>query len=138
MIVVDIAVQMETVPYAMATGEDLEETVQLVEKIGQRALGVTADVRSQKQLDDAVSQGLAEFGKIDILIANAGILSFAPFWEMSEQAWDEIIGVNLTGVWKSAKAVAPHMIAQSCAIACASPVALRRSWRSRRAPSMWE
>jgi len=109
-VLVDIADQMETVPYRMATSEDLAETVRQVEALDRRALAVTADVRDQGQLDEAVSRGIAEFGKIDILIANAGIWTQGPFWELSEQSWEEMIGVNLTGVWKSAKAVAPHMI----------------------------
>jgi SDR family mycofactocin-dependent oxidoreductase len=109
-VLVDIADQLETVPYAMATADDLAETVRQVEALDRRALAVTADVRDQGQLDEAVSRGIAEFGKIDILIANAGIWTQGPFWELSEQSWDEMIGVNLTGVWKSAKAVAPHMI----------------------------
>ncbi len=109
-ILVDIADQLETVPYRMATQDDLDETVRQVEALDRRALAVTADVRSQDQLDEAVRRGLAEFGQIDILIANAGIWTQGAFWELSEQAWDEMIGVNLTGVWKSAKAVAPHMI----------------------------
>ena len=109
-ILVDIADQMKTVPYAMATDEDMAETVREVEALGGQALSITADVRSQAELDDAVSRGIAEFGQIDILIANAGIWTTSPFWELSEEAWDEMIGVNLTGVWKSAKAVARHMI----------------------------
>jgi len=109
-VLVDIADQLATVPYRMATQEDLAETVRQVEALDRRALAVTADVRDQAQLDEAVSRGIAEFGKIDILIANAGIWTQAPFWEITDQAWDEMIGVNLTGVWKSAKAVAPHMI----------------------------
>jgi SDR family mycofactocin-dependent oxidoreductase len=109
-VLVDIADQLETVPYVMATADDLAETVRQVEALDRRALAVTADVRDQGQLDEAVSRGIAEFGKIDILIANAGIWTQGPFWELSEQSWDEMIGVNLTGVWKSAKAVAPHMI----------------------------
>lgn len=52
----------------------------------------------------------SDLEKIDILIANAGIWTRAPFWEMDEDTWEEMIGVNLTGVWKSAKAVAAHMI----------------------------
>ncbi len=109
-ILVDIADQLETVPYKMAVQDDLDETVRLVEALDRRALAVTADVRSQEQMDEAVRRGLAEFGQIDILIANAGIWTQGAFWELSDQAWEEMIGVNLTGVWKSAKAVAPHMI----------------------------
>ena len=109
-ILVDIADQLESVPYKMATQDDLAQTVREVEALDRRALAVTADVRSQEQLDEAVRRGLAEFGQIDILIANAGIWTQGAFWELSEQSWEEMIGVNLTGVWKSAKAVAPHMI----------------------------
>lgn len=72
-IIVDIADQMGTVPYKMATQADLDETVAHVEAYDKRALAVKADVRSQEQLDHAVARGIAEFGKIDILIANAGI-----------------------------------------------------------------
>jgi SDR family mycofactocin-dependent oxidoreductase len=109
-IVVDIADQLETVPYPMGRKEDLDETVAQVEALDRRAVAVVADVRSQEQMDRAVEVGIAELGKIDILIANAGIWTLAPFWELTEQQWEEMIGVNLTGVWKSAKAVAPHMI----------------------------
>ena len=109
-ILVDIADQLATVPYQMARRDDLDETVRQVEALDHRALAITADVRSQEQLDAAVRRGIAELSKIDILIANAGIWTRAPFWELTEQQWDEMIGVNLTGVWKSAKAVAPHMI----------------------------
>src|SRR6201996_2689610 len=77
---------------------------------GRRVIAVQADVRSQKQLDAAVAAGIAELGKIDILIANAGIWTQGSFWELTDEQWDEMIGVNLTGVWKAAKAVAPHMI----------------------------
>ncbi|WP_432974507.1 mycofactocin-coupled SDR family oxidoreductase [Dactylosporangium sp. CA-233914] len=109
-VAVDIAAQIATVDYPMASQDDLAETVKLVEGIGRRAIGIQADVRSQAQLDDAVARAIAELGHVDILIANAGIHSLAPFWEMSEEMWDDMIDVNLTGVWKSAKAVAPHMI----------------------------
>jgi SDR family mycofactocin-dependent oxidoreductase len=111
-VLIDIAHQMESVPYAMGTKEDLAETVSRVEALGRRAISAVADVRSQEELDEAVSVAITEFGKIDILIANAGIWTQGPFWELSEQTWDEMIGVNLTGVWKSAKAVTPHMIDQ--------------------------
>ena len=82
----------------------------LVEAYGRCVIAVQADVRSQEQLDAAVTAGIAEFGKIDILIANAGIWTLGSFWELTDEQWDEMIGVNLTGVWKAAKAVAPHTI----------------------------
>lgn len=109
-IIVDITTPTTDVPYALAGPDDHAETVAQVEALDRRVLDIDADVRDQAALDDAVAQGISMFGAIDILIANAGIWSQNPFWEITEQQWDEMIGVNLTGVWKSAKAVAPHMI----------------------------
>lgn len=109
-VAVDIAAQISTVEYPMSTEDDLARTVEEVEALDRRALGIAADVRSQQALDDTVARGIAELGQIDILVANAGIHSLAPFWQMTEQMWDDMLAVNLTGVWKSAKAVAPHMI----------------------------
>jgi NAD(P)-dependent dehydrogenase (short-subunit alcohol dehydrogenase family) len=71
-IIVDIAEQMSTVPYPMARQGDLDETVKLVEAYDRRALAIKADVRSQQQLDQAVARGIAELGKIDILITRSG------------------------------------------------------------------
>jgi SDR family mycofactocin-dependent oxidoreductase len=109
-IIADVIDQLPTVSYKLATKDDLDETVRLVQAHGRRAIAAQADVRSQEQLDAAVTAGLAEFGKIDILIANAGIWTLGSFWELTDQQWEEMIGVNLTGAWKAAKAVAPHMI----------------------------
>ena len=109
-IIADVVDQLPTVPYKLATKDDLDETVRLVRAYGRRVIAVQADVRSQEQLDAAVTAGIAELGKIDILIANAGIWTLGSFWELTDQQWDEMIGVNLTGAWKAAKAVAPHMI----------------------------
>lgn len=109
-ILLDITRQLDSVEYPLATADDMTATVRQVEALDRRALTFDADVRDQTQLDDAVAAGIAEFGKIDVLIANAGIWTRAPFWEMSEQMWSDMMDVNLTGVWKSAKAVAPHMI----------------------------
>jgi SDR family mycofactocin-dependent oxidoreductase len=109
-IAVDIAAQIDTVPYPLGTEEELAETAKAVEALDRRVLTVQADVRSQTQLDHAVRRGLAEFGQIDILVANAGIYGITPFWEITDAEWDNMIATNLSGVWRSAKAVAPHMI----------------------------
>jgi SDR family mycofactocin-dependent oxidoreductase len=109
-VVLDIAGQIDTVHYPMAGEEDLAETARQVEKLDRRVLAVKADVRSQDQLDGVVDRAIAEFGHIDALIANAGIWSLAPLWEISDEKWQDMLDVNLTGVWRSIKAVAPHMI----------------------------
>jgi SDR family mycofactocin-dependent oxidoreductase len=108
--ILDIDKQVDSVSYPTARKEDLAETARQVEAQGRRVLSISADVRSQTQLDDAVARTIDEFGKIDILIANAGIWTVGDFWSLSEDTWDDMIDINLTGVWKSAKAVAPHMI----------------------------
>ncbi len=84
-VALDISEDIESVPYEMAREDDLEKTVALVEDLDRRCLAMQADVRSQGQLDEAVQRGISELGKIDILVANAGINSLAPFWEMSEE-----------------------------------------------------
>jgi SDR family mycofactocin-dependent oxidoreductase len=109
-VVTDIAAQIETVPFNMAKPEDLEETVSLVEELDRRALGIRADVRSQAQMDEAVEETLSSFGKLDILVANAGIWSKAPLHELTEQMWDDMFDVNAKGVWMTIKAAIPHMM----------------------------
>jgi SDR family mycofactocin-dependent oxidoreductase len=109
-ILVDITDPVHTPPYRTASAEDMAETVRLVEQTGQKALALSGDVRSQSDLDSAVARGLESFGKIDILIANAGIWSFKPIWELDERTWDEMIDINLGGVYRSIRAVTPHMM----------------------------
>lgn len=106
----DIAAQLETVPYPLASEDDLAETVRQVEALGRRCVAVKADVRSTEQVEGAVEEALAELGRIDILLANAGVCGFGPFWEISDQMWDEMVDTDLTGVFKSMRAVVPHMI----------------------------
>lgn len=109
-IAVDLSGQLSSVPYAMGTADELAETVKLVEEQGRRGLAVEADVRDQSAVDAAVAAGLAEFGRIDILVANAGIWTRGSFWELDDDTWQQMIDVNLTGVWRCAKALAPHLI----------------------------
>lgn len=84
--------------------------VEDVERLGRRIMTIEANVTSQAALDAAVRRAVAEFGKIDAAIVNAGIYRSSPFWLMEEDDWDTVLAVNLTGAWKTAKAVAPHMI----------------------------
>jgi SDR family mycofactocin-dependent oxidoreductase len=108
-VAVDVTGAVPPVQYPLGTIDELEETGKLVEALGRRAVVRTADVRSQEQLDAAVEDALHTFGQIDILVANAGVWDLGPVWELTEQQWDTVVGTNLTGVWKSVKAVVPHM-----------------------------
>jgi SDR family mycofactocin-dependent oxidoreductase len=108
-VVFDTDVSIGSVPYQLAGKEAVAETVRLVEETGRRAIGVVGDVRNQSDLDGAVRQGIDAFGTIDILIANAGIVSMAPIWDLTDDLWQDMLDVNLTGVWRSVRAVLPHM-----------------------------
>jgi len=111
-ILFDIASQIDSVPYEMAKPADLEETAAQIEALDRRAIISRGDVRNGDDLTRAVERGIAEFGRIDGLVSNAGIWSLGPFWELSTQAWQDSIDVNLTGHWLAAKAVAPHLMEQ--------------------------
>lgn len=100
------------VAYPLATEQDLAETVRLVEATGQRCLAVQADTSDRTAMNNLVERAESEFGRIDITVANAGVSLAAPVQSMTEQAWAEVIGSNLTGVFNTVGAVAPLMIAQ--------------------------
>jgi SDR family mycofactocin-dependent oxidoreductase len=109
-VAVDVCRQLTSVPYPMATPEDLAETAKLVEDLDRRIVVREADVRDSARLADVVAEGIGEFGRLDIIVANAGIVSMAPTLELDEDSWQEMIDVNLTGVWKTLKAAVPAMI----------------------------
>lgn len=109
-VISDICDQIDTVRYDLGTKDELEAVAQGVRALGRRCIADVADVRDQAQLDAVTEKALNEFGKIDIVCANAGIHGVAKFWTMTEDQWDNLIGVNLTGIWKTAKSTAPSMI----------------------------
>lgn len=108
----DICGPIETAPYEMATGDDLKETARLVEAVGGRVVYAEADVRDAEQMRAVVDRGVEEFGRLDIVCANAAYTCFVEnTWSITEAQWEELIGVNLTGVWKTVKAAVPAMLA---------------------------
>ena len=108
-IAVDIASQLDTAPYPTATEEDLEQTVKEVEALDRRIVASTADVRDYDALKAALDDGVAQLGRLDIVAANAGIVSFGRVEDLTEQTWQDMIDVNLTGVWHTVKAAIPHL-----------------------------
>jgi NAD(P)-dependent dehydrogenase (short-subunit alcohol dehydrogenase family) len=109
-IAVDICQDMPSVPYPAASESDLAETVKQVEQLDRRIIARPADVRDLSALQQVVDEGLSEFGHIDVVSANAGILSFGNAIELDENSWQDVIDVNLTGVWKTVRATAPAMV----------------------------
>ena len=98
-IAVDIAGQVDTVPYPMATPDDLAETVKEVEALDRRIVATQADVRDFGALKAALDDGVAQLGRLDIVLANAGIFSCGDARELDDRTWQDMIDVNLTGVW---------------------------------------
>lgn len=101
----DVAAPMQTVPYALGTTEELAETVRIVESQGQKCYSAVADVRDAGQVDNFVREAQRQFGRIDIALANAGIFTFSPVAEMSDETWRETIDTNLTGTFNTLRAV---------------------------------
>jgi 3-oxoacyl-[acyl-carrier protein] reductase len=91
---------------------NLELLAAEIEKLGRRALTVTADISKKADVDRMVDMAIAAFGKIDILVCNAGITRFAPFLEMTEEDWDAVIAVDLKGTFLCGQAVGKHMVSR--------------------------
>ncbi|MFI7667709.1 mycofactocin-coupled SDR family oxidoreductase [Nocardia sp. NPDC049526] len=121
-IAVDICRDIESIQYSLSRPEDLEETTRLVEKTGRRIIAEQADVRDRAQLAAAIERGIAEFGHLDIVVAQAGIAGMKgePQW----QAWTDVIDTNLIGVINAVQAALPHLGAGASIIATGSTAAL--------------
>jgi SDR family mycofactocin-dependent oxidoreductase len=109
---VDLCEDIGTVPYELGSWEELEETAREVEKLDRRMIYDRADVRSQEQLNSAVERGVAALGRLDIVVANAGIWSHAPFVEMSDEMYFDMIDVNQHGPYRTCKATVPVLLEQ--------------------------
>ena len=112
LVICDLATDVATVPYPLGSADELAATADAVAGLGRQCVSRLADVRSSEQLADLVAEGEAELGGIDVLVANAGVCGFAPFAELTDEMWDDMIAVNLTGAFKSMRAVVPGMTAR--------------------------
>lgn len=106
-IAVDLCEQITSVPYPLSSSDDLAETVEMVKNAGGRIVAETADVRDSAMLKAALQAGVDVFGRVDIVVANAAI---APM--TAEDAWRDVIDVNLTGVYNTVEVAAPIMVGQ--------------------------
>lgn len=114
---IDICADIASNGYPMASGEELEETIALVEGKGGKMIASVADVRDFHALKAAVDRGVEQFGRLDIVLANAGIASMA-FRELTIEEeldqWTDVVDVNLVGAFHTAKVAIPHLIVGQC------------------------
>jgi SDR family mycofactocin-dependent oxidoreductase len=114
-VAVDMCADLAEVPYPLATVEELAETAALVEKAGRRVITHQADVRDYGQLHAAAKDAMDRWGRLDIVVANAGVAVMTTDYGDQDwlgQVWQAVIDVNLTGVWNTVRACAPSMIEQ--------------------------
>ncbi|MDV6230011.1 mycofactocin-coupled SDR family oxidoreductase [Rhodococcus cercidiphylli] len=111
-IAVDLCGPVDTIEmYPPSTEADLAETVKQVEALDRRIVATKADVRDSAALRKAVDDGVAELGRLDIVLGNAGVFEIAPALDITDDAWQNMIDINLTGVWNTCKVALPHLIA---------------------------
>jgi hypothetical protein len=111
-IAIDLCAEAAPVGYPTSTKDDLDQTARMVEATGSGIVARVADVRDQAGLESALAEGIDRLGRLDIVVANAGICSWSKFWEMTDETWQAMLDVNLTGVWRTFKATAPILIEQ--------------------------
>ena len=108
-VVADICADIPAIGYPMATPDQLDETVKLVQESGVRCLGLQVDARDTEQVNAAVARTVDEFGRLDILLANNGIVDYSTVEETSDETWTTILDTNLTSYFKAIRAVIPQM-----------------------------
>ncbi|AFM16785.1 oxidoreductase, SDR family [Mycolicibacterium chubuense NBB4] len=109
-IAVDLCAQLDTVAYPMSTPEDLDETVRLVEKTGRRIVAEHGDVRDRERMAEVLARGVEDFGRLDFVLANAGILPAAGAQGADIAAYTDAIGVMLNGVYFTIDAALPALL----------------------------
>jgi SDR family mycofactocin-dependent oxidoreductase len=106
----DVAADLSTIPYSLARPGDLHSTAEAVREAGRRCLATVADVRDLAAMEDLVARGTAELGQVDVVCANAGVISFGKSWQLTEAQWDDVLETNLKGAWATCRAAIPGMI----------------------------
>jgi SDR family mycofactocin-dependent oxidoreductase len=109
-IVVDVCAPLPSVAYDSATPADLAETVDLVEKTGRRVISGIVDTRDLDALRAVVDDAVTQLGRLDIVVANAGICVPKPWDQVSPKVFEDTISTNVTGTWNTVMAGAPHLV----------------------------
>ncbi|OLL77510.1 3-oxoacyl-[acyl-carrier protein] reductase [Pseudonocardia sp. Ae263_Ps1] len=107
--VLDVCRDLDVPAYPLATEDELREVVAAVTAADGRAVPLIADVRDSARVGAAVETLVAEFGRLDIVVNNAAVVTSAPFWEITDAEWDAVVDIGLTGTWRVARAAAAHV-----------------------------
>jgi SDR family mycofactocin-dependent oxidoreductase len=106
---IDLCGDLPEIPYPLATSDDLAETESLVRSAGRTAILTEVDARDRTGVRSALDRGVQELGRLDIVVANAGVLNWGPTEDITEEQWAEVLGVNLTGAFWTAQAGISHI-----------------------------
>lgn len=112
----DLGERISYPAYNKSSNEDLEKLKGEVEKLGVEIVIFGGDVRKEEDVKEAVSRGIKEFKKIDILFSNAGIAAYGYSYELTLEQWEAMIDINLKGGWLVSKHIIPHMIEQNSGV----------------------
>ncbi len=112
LVLCDACRQYSTIPYPLAQPEELVSLANEIEQMGRPVIAAQVDVTHLTEMQALVDRAQQSFGAIDIVVANAGLYSFASGWELSEEQWDETVNVDLKGVWITCKVCIPSMLPQ--------------------------
>ena len=124
LVLCDACRQYSSVPYPLAQPAELASLASEIEQMGRPVLAAQVDVTDLAAMQALAERAQHELGPIDIVIANAGVYSFAPSWELTEEQWDETVNVDLKGVWITCKVCIPQMLSRrSGKIICISSTA---------------
>jgi (+)-trans-carveol dehydrogenase len=108
---IDRQEDVATMAYGLGTEADLAETVRLVEEADRRIVVHRGDVRDRKAVADVLAEGVEELGRLDVVVASAAVSPPAKrLWEISPEQWDDVIGINLTGVFNTLACSVPHLL----------------------------
>jgi len=141
-IAIDICKQIEGFLNPPSTPEDLAKTADLVRGHNRRIFTAEIDVRDYEALKAAVDSGVEQLGRLDVIVANAGISNAGSddgdtLDKVSERDWQDMIDVNLSGVWKTVKAGVPHLLAGGRGGSIVLTKRMNRSGRSKRRRTAW-
>lgn len=109
---IDVCADVDTVPYPMGTEDELAQTQRLVRDLGRRCETRVVDIRDAAALGSAVTAMIETYGRVDICVANAAVCAFGKTWELSDDQWNTVVETNLTGTFKTLRAVVPQLIKQ--------------------------